>query len=460
MTSPAPARLVDYLRFILPSTIGIAMMLVPIRIGGSVNIGMGFLADLLRAWMAGWLPALATLLMGFSACVSLVVTIRRAREPDQRPGSADATVARHPFLNLFVVGRTTLIARLAGALAALLVLLRIGPAWLTSETTGGVILDDLIPVLVAIFIVAPLVLPFLTDFGLMEFVGTLMRSLFRPLFTMPGRSAIDALASWMGSAPVGVLITMQQFEDGFYTEREAATIATTFSVVSVAFAFVIADFLDMGELFFPYYGTIVLSGVVAAIIMPRIPPLSRKRDVYYEDAGRQIVEDRPAGRSLASWGLELALARARRAPGPAILARRAILNICDIWFGLLPLVMTIGCVALVLADRTPVFTWLSAPLVPGLQLLGVPEATAAAPALLVGFADQFLPAVLAQSVDDPQTRFVIGCASVSQLIYMSELGALLLKSKIPVGFGELLAIFLLRTAITVPIIAGVAALLF
>ena len=294
----------------------------------------------------------------------------------------------------------------------------------------------------------------------LELVGTLLRSLVRPLFTMPGRSSVDALASWMGSAPVGVLITAQQYEDGFYTEREAATIATTFSVVSVAFAFVIINFVDLGELFVPYYGTIVLSGTVAATIMPRIPPLSRKRDVYYAPAGKQISEELPQGRTLWSWSLELAVGRARRAPGPALLAQRAVLNICDIWFGLLPLVMSIGCTALVLAEYTPVFVWLSAPLVPFLTLLGVSEAHAAAPALLVGFADQFLPAVLGQSIESPHTRFVIACASVSQLIYMSELGALVLKSKIPVSLAELFAIFVLRTLITVPIIAAVALWLF
>ena len=39
---------------------------------------------------------------------------------------------------------------------------------------------------------------------------------------------------------------------------------------------------------------------------------------------------------------------------------------------------------------------------------------------------------------------------------MSEIGALLLKSKIPLKLWELVVIFLLRTAITLPIIAFIA----
>ena len=458
--SAALFRRTDYLRFLVPSVVGVAMMLVPIRFGDSINIGMGIMAAFLQARSADLLPGLTTVVIVLSAVATIAMTVSRGRRRDDERDRFESSVGAHPLLGMYLVGRATLLARVAGAIVAPLVLLQRGPAWLISDATGGVILNDLMPVIIAIFVVAPFLLPLLTDFGLMELVGTLCRKLFRPLFTMPGRSAIDALASWMGSAPVGVLITAQQFEQGFYTEREAATIATTFSVVSVAFALVILNFVGLGDLFVPYYGAIVLSGTVAAIIMPRIPPLSRKRDVYYGPAGKQIAEELPPGRSLWSWGFELAVWRARRAPAVPVLLRRAVLNIYDIWFGLLPLIMSIGAVAFVLTEHTPIFTWLSAPLIPFLTVLGVPEASAAAPAFLVGFADQFLPAVLGQSIESPHTRFVIACAAVTQLVYMSELGALILKSKIPVSVADLFVIFILRTLITIPVCALVAALIF
>lgn len=142
------------------------------------------------------------------------------------------------------------------------------------------------------------------------------------------------------------------------------------------------------------------------------------------------------------------------------MAREVAVNITDIFFGLLPLVMAIGTAALAVAEFTPVFTWISYPMVPVLELLGLPEAAAAAPATLVGFADMFLPAVLLTGVESELTRFVIGCLSLTQLIYMSEIGVLILKSKIPLSFLELVAIFGIRTAITLPIIAGMAHLFF
>ena len=450
-------QLIDYARFVIPSVIGVMALLLPIPFRDSINIGMGILSTLIQETLDASLPLLATVVIFISMLVTVVMQVMAKRVGFS---TIISQFAKRPVWSLFVVGRVALVSRITAALASGAVLLQIGPAWLVSDTTGGVILNNLIPVLLVIFFIAPFLLPLLTDFGLMELVGTLLRKIFRPLFRLPGRAAIDALASWMGSAPVGVVITTQQYEQGYYTDREAATIATTFSVVSVAFAFVIIEFIGLVHLFLPYYGTVLVAGAMAAIIMPRIPPLSRKSDNYYAPIGKQLAEESPRTRSLLSWGLELAILRARRAPAWPVILRRAWINVLDIWFTLLPLIMTIGTLALVLAEHTPIFRWAALPFVPFLELLGVPEASAAATALLVGFADQFLPAILGQSIVSEHTRFVIACASVTQLVYISEVGALILNSKIPVTLGELFLIFLLRTIITVPVIALVAHLLF
>jgi nucleoside recognition membrane protein YjiH len=90
----------------------------------------------------------------------------------------------------------------------------------------------------------------------------------------------------------------------------------------------------------------------------------------------------------------------------------------------------------------------------------IPEAKEASKTLVVGFADMFLPTVLASEITSEMTRFIIACVSVTQLIYMSEVGGLLLGSKIPVSFKDLVIIFLLRTVITLPVIVGIAHMLF
>ncbi|HSP22100.1 MAG TPA: YjiH family protein, partial [Planococcus sp. (in: firmicutes)] len=107
---------------------------------------------------------------------------------------------------------------------------------------------------------------------------------------------------------------------------------------------------------------------------------------------------------------------------------------------------------LVVAEYTPLFKIVSYPLIPVLTLLGLPEAADAAPTLLVGFADMFLPAVLGSGIESELTRFVLAGVSLTQIIYMSEIGILILRSNIPVKFWELVVIFILRTIITLPII--------
>lgn len=440
------------LRFLLPTLLGMSMFLIPLpqADGEGITIGIGLLADGLSALLGEALVPLGVGVLILSVVVTLVA---KTMNPEWSRAEGLGPIVH--------VGRLWLGLRLIGAGFGIMTLAQWGPDWIVGAATGQVILNDLIPVLLTFFLFALAMLPFLTDFGLMEFIGTIMRKPFRKIFGLPGRSAIDATASWMGAAPLGVIITYQQYERGFYTEREAAVIATNFSVASIAFSLLIAGFIGLDDMFVQMYFTVVVAGVVAAIVMPRIPPLRGKPDAYYAPVGQRLEEpDRDPGMTVFGASLAAATARARTAPGPRTLARDVVLNIADIFFGLLPLVMAIGTAALAIAEHTPIFTWISYPMVPVLELLGLPEAAAAAPATLVGFADMFLPAVLLTGVESELTRFVIGCLSLTQLIYMSEIGVLILKSKIPLSFLELAVIFVLRTVITLPIIALMAHTLF
>ncbi|MGL5586941.1 MAG: YjiH family protein, partial [Aeromonas veronii] len=332
---------------------------------------------------------------------------------------------------------------------------------LYSGATGGLVLNDLLPVLFSVFIFAGLLLPLLLDFGLLEFVGTMMTRIMRPVFRLPGRSAVDCFASWLGDGSVGILLTSKQYEGKFYTQREAAVIGTTFSAVSITFCLVVISQVKLEHMFVPFYLTVCLAGVVAAIVVPRLPPLCWKKDIYADGTPLcRKQEAVPHQHSVMSYGFERALTKADSMTDLGAVAREGVKNALDMVFGVLPVVMAIGTCALMLAEHTPIFNWLGAPFVPLLELLQLPEAEAASKTIMVGFADMFIPAVLASTIESDMTRFVIAAMSVTQLIYMSEVGALLLGSKIPVKLWELFVIFLLRTLVTLPVIAGVAHLLF
>ena len=108
----------------------------------------------------------------------------------------------------------------------------------------------------------------------------MMTRIMRPVFRLPGRSAVDCFASWLGDGSVGILLTSKQYEGKFYTQREAAVIGTTFSAVSITFCLVVISQVKLEHMFVPFYLTVCLAGVVAAIVVPRLPPLCWKKDIY------------------------------------------------------------------------------------------------------------------------------------------------------------------------------------
>lgn len=435
----------DFLKFILPSLIGIFLFMIPIPVEDGFTIPIALMAEWLQVQLGASLQYLVLLIIA----VSVV-------------GTAIAKLAKptHPFLKtLFDVSPFWFVVRILALILVTLIVFQLGPEAVWSEDTGGLLLHDLLAVLFSVFLFAGFFLPLLMNFGLLEFFGALLTPLMRPVFKLPGRSSIDCLASWVGDGTIGVLLTNKQYEDGFYTQREAAVIGTTFSVVSITFSIVILFEMGLQKLILPYYLTIVLAGLVAAIIMPRIPPLSRKTDVYYDGSTDIVDESIPEQFSALAWGNRLAIFQAKQQRLGKIV-RGGVQNVLDMWLGVVPVVMAFGTIALIIAEYTPVFKWLGTPFVPLLTLLQVPEAAEAAQTMVIGFADMFLPAVIGSGIESEMTRFIIACVSVTQLIYMSEVGGLLLGSKLPVGFKDLVIIFLLRTLITLPVIVLMAHLIF
>jgi nucleoside recognition membrane protein YjiH len=162
----------------------------------------------------------------------------------------------------------------------------------------------------------------------------------------------------------------------------------------------------------------------------------------------------------SKYGLQLALEKAERAPGVKAFLKEGMENVFEMWFGTLPVILAMGTIALIIAEFTPVFRILGIPFIFLYQLLQIPEAQLASETVIVGFADMFLPSVMAASIESEMTRFVVAAVSVTQLLYMSEIGSIIMGSKVPVSIWKLFIIFLERTVVTLPVIALFAHLLF
>lgn len=437
----------NVLKFAIPSLVGVLFFMAPVFIDGSMTFPLALMAYGLKNLLGGYMVPLVISVVCFTALLSVVVTATKSEYFQRFP----------VVYSLFNTSPAWLAVRVFGALFALMTWYEAGPELVWGADTGAVALD-LLPSLFVTFIFAGLLLPLLLNFGLLELLGTLLSKIMRPLFRLPGRAAIDCLSSWLGDGTVGVMLTNNQYMDKQYTQREAAVVATMFSTVGISFSLVVLTQVGLQNYFVPFYLSICASGFLAAVVLQRIPPLSNKKDLFIDGTERKADNELiPEGRTALSYGYELALDRASKVTSAKEIIEQGSRNAMGMVFGVLPAVMTIGTIGLIIAEATPVFSWIGAPFIPLLEMLNLPEADAASATLLVGFTDMYVPSILASaSIDSELTRFVIAALSVTQLIFMSETGAVILNSKIPLNIFELMVIFVLRTLITLPVITLVA----
>jgi nucleoside recognition membrane protein YjiH len=341
------------------------------------------------------------------------------------------------------------VSKCIGFIVIWMIFLNVGPAAVIGSFTGDVMVG-LFASLVVIFLVLVPGIPLLTDFGLMEFIGVYIKKFVRVLFTLPGRASIDLIASWFGSSAASIIITREQHEKGFYTGRESAVASTNFAIVSVPFTFVVARTAGLAEHFFLFYFIMAVAVIFLAILMPRIWPLRNIPDTYLEDVGKQIEEEVPSNISLFEYATKSACARAQKTTGKNIIDN-AMSSYAKIFLDLLPTLLAWGTLALMLVELTPFFDIVAWPMGWLLHIMQVEAAFDFSSATLVGFVDMFIPALLIG--DAPlQTRMILGILSVVQVIYLAETGLLILKSRIPLNFGKLFILFMMRTIISLPII--------
>lgn len=435
-------------RFLIPSLIGLFLFVTPILQDGKLTIPIAVASNIILEFLGTHLVTVVWVIISLSAILTIIHKIFHI-----------PFIKRNPKLDtLFGVGGFWFVVRMIGFVLINMVYFRFGPEFLIGELTGKMVTYDLLPILTCVFFLGAILLPLLLDFGLLDFFGAMLIRIMRPVFNLPGRSALNCVASWLGDGSLGVMLTSKQYEEGYYSKREATAIATNFSAVSITFCLVVISQVNLSHMFLPFYLIVSFAGIIAAIIVPRIPPLSKIPDSYCTEVPHK--EDIPKGTSMAKYGLQLALEKAERSPNLKGFFKRGLENVLEMWFGTLPVVLAMGTVALIVANYTPIFEYLGMPFIPIYKLLQIPEAEIAGQTVIVGFADMFLPSVIASSIESDMTRFVVAATSVTQLIYMSEIGSIIMGSKIKVSFWKLFVIFLERSLVTLPIIALFAHLLF
>ena len=292
-----------------------------------------------------------------------------------------------------------------------------------------------------------LILAFLVGFGLLEMVGVLMQPIMKPIWRTPGASAIDAVASFVGSYSIGLLITNRVYLQKQYSAREAIIIATGFSTVSAAFMVIVAKTLGLMEfwnLFF--WSTLVITFIVTAITA-RIPPISR----FDNELDRPNLDYKRGTRLKAAY--ELGLSTSRRASDFKQFLWSNFRDGLTMAAAIVPSIIAVGLTGLLLAKYTPVFDALGLLLYPFTWLGGLPEPLVAAKGMSAGLAEMFLPALLLSEAD-MLTRYVAGVISISSVLFFSAMIPCVLATEIPISVGKMVIVWFQRVALSILLAAA------
>jgi len=430
------------MKFIIPSLLGIALFLLPIPYKGQTTVMLGHINGIVKnhltegVLMYGMAASVATIVMSILGSIFNLSIITENKV----------------LKSAFVTSPLSLLVRIAGAVMFIMIYLQVGPELLIGEDTGGLVVNDFIGSLFVTFTVGNLILPFLLEFGLLEFLGNLAKPIMRKLFNVPGRSAVDAIASFVGDGTLGIIVTDEQHAQGYYTKREATLIATCFSVVGIAFTAFVAGELGFASKFPLFYGTIIFTCFIVALVMSRLPMINKYPDEYMEGVGKQLKEDEKD--VSVNEAFDIAVDKAEGADMGAF--TKMLPSIFNIHMTFIPVIVFVGTCGLMIAEATPIFSIIAAPLVPVFEFLNIPDAALVAEASLVGFTDMYLPTIFIKNSPHEISRFIVGTLSFTQLIFMAETGSILLKTKMNFNFLEVLGFFLMRTAISLPIIIIIA----
>ncbi|GAA3701629.1 YjiH family protein [Oceanisphaera sediminis] len=413
------------------STVGIFIFFIPISLQGKTSIPLDHMVGWLRAALgetgAGWY-AMAMILAG--AVYPLITGCWKHSLTD----------------------RVFLLLKWLGVIAGALALTGAGPAALQTPDMLPFLFNKLVISVGLIVPIGSVFLAFLVGYGLLEAIGILVQKLMQPIWRTPGRSAIDAVASFVGSYSIGLLITNRVYVSGHYSAREAAIIATGFSTVSATFMIIVAKTLGLMEIWNQYFWLTLLITFVVTAITVRLPPLSRldNRAEHREPACEN------GNRLGIAWqnGLEIA----EQAPS---LGRNVVDNFKDglvMTISILPSIMSVGLIGLLVAKYTPMFDWLGYLFYPVTWLWGVEDGMLLSKATASGLAEMFLPALLMAEADFV-ARFAAGVVCVSSILFFSASIPCILATRLPLKVGTLVLVWFIRAFLSLLLAIPVAMLI-
>ena len=130
----------NLLMFLIPSLIGLILFMAPITYNGSITIPVAVLAKSIQVLFGEHLVAIVTGIIMFMSVITILAKIVKPK-----------VIANNAFLfGLLNPSPLWFVVRLVGGIAAAMVYFQFGPEVIWEPNTGGLVLNDLLPVLFSV----------------------------------------------------------------------------------------------------------------------------------------------------------------------------------------------------------------------------------------------------------------------------------------------------------------------
>ena len=313
---------------------------------------------------------------------------------------------------------------------------------------------------------ASLFLPFLVDYGLVDFIGVFVRLIMRPLFKLPGRAAIIMVTAFLGNFSAGHLAVNNYYKTGRFTERESVCIDTSLSTVSVGFLLALATNTGLvnaelwGKSYWnTYFWLAFLITLLVALIGIRIPPLRGIPDSYCEGVEPDPEKIIKKGLINAAFieALEIVENQETLLKRIGYIEKETLYVLGTVSAG----TSFFGTFGVVLYTFTPIIKWLGYIFWPFFRILGFTgeELTVACTGSMISFVEVTVPALLVSTgVWSMRLRFMLAVLPVTSIIFLASFVPCCMGTEVPVKFWHLCVIWLERMILSI-LITGVFALL-
>lgn len=422
-----------FMRFLCYSLLGIFMFFVPIPMGGKKSIPLDHIVTLIQK-----IPY-------YGKIYGLILVLVGVAYPFvTKTWNKSVSKKIFSFINLFAVP------------FVIMAVFNVGPEELMKDDMIPFIFGKIVVPVTTIVPVGSVFLAFIVSYGLMEFVGVFMRPIMKPIWKTPGRSAIDAVASFVGSYSIALLITNGVYKEGKYTSKEACIIATGFSTVSATFMVIVAKTLGLMEMWNTYFWICVIVTFVVTAITARLYPLSSKPDEYYMKQKGDVEKDVPKDKFKTAY--TIAMYVCSKAPTIYESVKNNFVDGIKLAIGLAPSLMAIGTIGLILANYTPIFKIVGYIFVPFAALIKLPDVSHTSMAISTCIAEMFLPAAFVTEAAF-SVRMVVAVTCISEILFFSASIPCMMATEIPLKISDYFIIWFERVALSI-LITGAIVLLF